>query len=106
MVQRVQQSCSYFRSATIFSILLFLLTTADCIAQVYATSLRGLVTDPVGAVITTADVKLANTAEGFSRTVTTNANGEYQFLQVPPGTYSVNISAAGFANARRESVVL
>lgn len=56
--------------------------------------------------ITTAQVILANSTEGFSRTVTTSANGEYQFLQVPPGTYSVTVSAAGFASAHREPVVL
>ena len=106
MVQRVQLLCSCFLIFALFCLLLFLLTVPHCVAQISMTSLHGLVTDPAGAVITTADVKLLNTAEGFSRTVTTNASGEYRFPQVPPGTYSISVSAPGFASAHRESVVL
>jgi len=75
-------------------------------AQVSTTSLHGVVSDPAGAVISTAQVTLSNSADGFTRTVATSERGEYQFLQVPPGTYALSASAAGFAAARRESVVL
>jgi len=75
-------------------------------AQVSTTSLHGLILDTAGAVINSAQVTLRNSAEGFSRSVATNDRGEYQFLQVPPGTYVVTASAAGFAAARNESVVL
>ena len=75
-------------------------------AQVATTSLHGLILDTAGAVINSAQVTLSNSAEGFSRTVPTSERGEYQFLQVPPGTYVVTASAAGFAAARNESVVL
>jgi len=75
-------------------------------AQVSTTSLYGLILDTAGAVINSAQVTLRNSAEGFSRSVPTNERGEYRFLQVPPGAYVVTASAAGFAAARNESVVL
>ncbi|HVO61612.1 MAG TPA: TonB-dependent receptor [Terriglobales bacterium] len=75
-------------------------------AQVSTTSLHGVIADPAGAVINVAQVTLADSAGGFRRGVETNNRGEYQFLQVPPGTYAVTASAAGFATAQKDSVVL
>lgn len=63
-----------------------------------ATSLRGNVTDPSGAAIPNASVRLINTGTNATRTETTNAEGEYNFLQVTPGTYRVEVEATGFSN--------
>ena len=61
------------------------------------TLLRGTVTDPQGAVITGAVITLSNTATGFNRSVTTDSSGEYQFVQVAPGTYKIVADMVGFA---------
>ena len=61
-----------------------------------ATSLRGTVTDPSGGTIAGARVVLANTESKTERIATTGEQGEYQFLFVPPGTYSVTVTASGF----------
>jgi hypothetical protein len=90
----------------LLAFLLVLLLVSNSIAQVSTTLLRGVVSDPAGAVVSGAQMTLANSAVGFSRTVTSNERGDYQFLQVPPGTYSLTAVAAGFATTRRESVVL
>ncbi len=83
-----------------------LLLTASVSAQMATTSLRGVVTDPAGAVINGAQITLANSAAGFDRTASTNERGEYQFLQVLPGTYTLTVSAGGFATDRKEGVAL
>lgn len=62
-------------------------------------SIEGTVTDANGAVVpnATVTVRSTGTTAGFTRTVTANANGYVSILQVPPGTYSVTISAPNFA---------
>ena len=49
---------------------------------------------------------LADPAIGLSRTASTARDGAYQFLQLPPGTYTVTATAQGFAPATREGIVL
>ena len=67
---------------------------------------RGQVTDPSGAGVPAANVELRDTATGVTRTATTNSEGQYIFAQVPPGVYSVTVSAAAFAKAVAPSVAV
>jgi hypothetical protein len=57
-------------------------------------------------VVAGAEVVLADPSTAFSRSQKTDEHGAYQLLQVPPGTYTVSISAAGFTTSRKENVVL
>ena len=57
------------------------------------------VRDPNGALVKNATVTAQNLAQNFRHTVTANLNGEYQFLLLPPGGYSVTVEAPGFARA-------
>ena len=75
-------------------------------AQSATTSLRGTITDPKAAVVPGATVTLSNEATGFSRSVKTDDLGTYQFLEVPPATYVLTVTAAGFATVHRGNVVL
>jgi hypothetical protein len=75
-------------------------------AQSATTSLRGTISDAKGAVVTDASVTLSNKSTGFSRTVKTDDQGTYQFLEVPPSTYVMTVTATGFATTKRENVVL
>src|SRR5579864_5909675 len=70
------------------------------------TSLRGTITDAQGAVIESATVSLLNSQVGFRRTVLADATGTYQFLQVPPGKYSVSIEKPGFTSVTQQNVEL
>jgi len=71
-----------------------------------ATSLRGSVTDPSGSAIPNATVRLINTGTNSTRTDTTNANGEYVFLQVTPGAYRMEIEATGFTKYAQTGIHL
>jgi hypothetical protein len=75
-------------------------------SQSSSTSLRGTIVDPKGAVVSSAEVTLANPATGFSRTVKTDDRGVYQFLEIPPSTYNLTIEAPGFAALRIEGARL
>jgi hypothetical protein len=75
-------------------------------SQSATTSLRGTITDPKGAVVQGASLTLSNPETGFSRTVKSGSDGVYQFLEVPPATYSLTVSVAGFATIRRDKVIL
>jgi hypothetical protein len=60
------------------------------------TSVRGTVVDPSGKAVAGASVVLSNSESKTERTTTTGEQGEYQFLLVPPGTYQLAVTAAGF----------
>jgi hypothetical protein len=95
-----------FRNIAVSPLLLVLLLVSSLIAQVATTSLHGVVSDPAGAVVGGAQMTLANPATGLIRTTMSNERGEYQFLQVPPGTYSLAVAAEGFATVRKDAIVL
>jgi hypothetical protein len=75
-------------------------------AQSNAADLRGFVRDPQGAVIANAAVTARNQAVNVARTVTTNEEGFYQIVNLPPGDYEVSVEAANFKRAVVPSVVL
>ena len=68
------------------------------------TSLRGTLTDPSGAVIPEAIISITDAQTGTSRRGISDASGEYQFLQVPPGTYRLVAVKPGFATITRADV--
>lgn len=77
---------------------LFLINVSSIFAQATATAeLRGRVLDPNGAVIPGATVTATNNARGTTRSVTTDADGNYVILSLQPSTYTVKVEATGFA---------
>ena len=75
-------------------------------AQTATTSLRGVVTDPTGAVMPSVAVTVAETSIGFTQTHQTNEKGEYSFQQIPPGSYQIKISASGFNQGTERAQLL
>jgi hypothetical protein len=84
-------------SLFIFSFILSLCCSFRSLSQTAVTSLHGMIVDPGGAATPQADITLTNRESGFSQTRKSNAEGEYNFQQIPPGKYMVTINAAGFA---------
>jgi hypothetical protein len=70
------------------------------------TLLRGTITDPQGGLIAGAVVTLSNAGTGFNRSLTTDQRGEYQFVQLAPGTYKIDVEMMGFAKLTRTDVQL
>jgi hypothetical protein len=60
----------------------------------------GVVTDQSNAVVLGATVTLTDHSTGIAQTGMTNDNGRYIFLNLKPGTYSMEISKDGFSTTK------
>jgi Carboxypeptidase regulatory-like domain/TonB dependent receptor len=65
-------------------------------AQQISGSIRGTVTDSTGAVVQGATVTVKQTETDLSRTAVTDRGGNYVVLELPVGTYRLQITAKGF----------
>lgn len=75
------------------------LLSASIFAQSQATSgdIEGRVTDPAGAVIPGVTVTATNQPTGFEKSATTDEDGNYRIILLPPGSYDVKTSVpSGF----------
>src|SRR5208282_2359693 len=69
-------------------------------------SLSGTVTDPSGARIANATVKVTNPENGTVRTGTTTSAGEFSFALLLEGTYTLEVRAPGFKTTQQDRIVL
>ena len=95
-------------SGFLFTFLALLLLFCPCstYAQLSTASVNGTVHDATGAVIVGAQVILTDTATGTQRTTASNSAGDYAFVDVPPGNYTLTASKQGFATSKQPSFVL
>jgi hypothetical protein len=75
-------------------------------AQSTGGRIRGTVTDTSGASITGATVTLHHEATGTERQTQSGTNGEYGFLEVPVGAYTIESQQAGFKKYVSKGVTL
>ena len=87
-------------------ILLLTVLVTPSVAQTNKATITGTVTDPNGAVIAGATVKIVNVNTRAERTVTTNEDGTYNAPLLDIGTYNVTASATGFQSVTLEFVTL
>lgn len=73
-----------------------LLFSVAVFAQTQTATLRGSVRDSSGAMIAEARLTLVSEAQNRPWTARSNASGEYQFVLIPPGTYSLTVESPGF----------
>ena len=78
--------------------LLFQFSASISFAQTTTSTIEGAVTDPNGAVVAGATVKVSGVALATERTATTDADGQYRISALPAGTYTVTVSQTGFSN--------
>jgi hypothetical protein len=72
-------------------------------AQSAPGEIRGVVTDPSGALIASANVVLAS-SDGATTTATSGRDGGFHFAAVKPGTYTLVVEAKGFATTTLDSI--
>ncbi len=85
---------------------LTLVTGIPAIAQLSTASINGVVRDVTGAVIPTAELTLDNVETGVSRRAVSNAVGNYAFLNLTPGIYTLQVSKEGFNTGAAEPFTL
>jgi len=95
--------CRSIFLALLFSMVL-LLPVPHAGAQSTGGRIRGTVTDPSGGAVSGASVTLINSATNVSRDTVTGGTGEYQFLEVPVGTYELNVTQTGFKKFVRKEI--
>jgi hypothetical protein len=88
---------------TVFS---FLLCCVAAMAQPPAGQITGVVKDATGAVVAGAEVKATQTATGAVHTATSGTDGKYTLPDLPPGTYTLEVSKEGFGEFAQNEVVV
>lgn len=83
---------------------LALLTLPLVIAHSAGGSIEGKVTDPKGALVAGVTVMVTDPVTNQRFTGVTDKQGIYKVSGLPPGTYSVVVTAQGFSDARRDDV--
>src|SRR5215467_4500043 len=74
--------------------------------QVDAGSLSGTITDSSGAAISGAKVTLTNEDTGIVKATDSTSSGDYSFVPVKIGRYSVSAEFAGFQTVRKNNVTV
>jgi hypothetical protein len=90
-----------------FFFIVLLLFAANGNAQTAGTgNIQGVVADSSGAVIQGATVTAVNIATQTKHEAKTEGNGLFSFPNLAIGTYSVEVTAAGFERYRQSNIVL
>ena len=85
------------RCAICSCLILFCVMTGLALGQsVDRQQITGIITDSTGAAVPQADIVVTNEATGVSRTVTSNADGNYTVLNLPVGVYTITTTVSGF----------
>src|SRR5437879_4102191 len=79
--------------------LISVLSSATFGQALSAGTVAGVVLDPNNAAVPNATIKIANSVTGYTRTVTSNADGTFRFDNVPPNNYQLSVAASGFQDA-------
>jgi hypothetical protein len=79
---------------------------ASAAAQSATATLSGTVTDQNGAVVPGAKITVVNVGTRLQREATTNGEGYFVVLLLPPSNYKVRVEGQGFTPAEIESVIL
>src|ERR1700693_2772667 len=98
------------RSSVCLGVLPLLLTMLSIVPHAHAQStggrIRGTVTDTSGAAVTGAPLALTDEATNVTRSTVSGSNGEYIFLEIPVGTYDLNVTQQGFKRYERKGVTI
>jgi len=92
-----------------FSFLLMLPSLASsALAQTQITAgvIQGTVLDEQGGAVPGANTEVQNVDTNFTRTLTTDSDGRFVFLQLQPGRYLLTVSKQGFATVIQQNLEL
>src|ERR1039458_9307545 len=94
-------------SLVVTALLVFFVALQSLVlAQTGTTSLRGTVADSSGAAVSGAKVTLSSAERGIEHSATTGASGQYEFLQLQPGTYQLTVEMSGFRKHEHKNISL
>jgi hypothetical protein len=73
-------------------------------AQTFVGNLAGITTDSSGALLPNAVLKLESPSTGLTRAAISSAKGEYLFVDLPVGAYTLTVSASGFQSKKIDKI--
>lgn len=85
---------------------LWLFSTATCFGQTFYGSVIGSIIDASGSAVPEANLTLTNLGTAERRTFTTDASGNYQFLNLVSGQYKIEVEKTGFRRFAREPITV
>ncbi len=94
------------RNSFVQALIVCLSALTIVLAQVGAGSLNGTVTDPAGAVVAGATVRVTQDETGVATTAITTDAGTYTLPALPVGPYTVSVEKPGFKQTVRAGVVI
>jgi len=97
--ERFPRFCGWLLAASVL-----LLTSAVLFAQETTGGLQGTVKDPSGAVVSKAHLVVTASTLTGAKSLDTDASGSYHFANLPPGIYSIVVTAKGFKTTKRDGL--
>jgi hypothetical protein len=104
LLQRKEQEMRKFLMLGLALSLALIAATAQ--AQVTTGTVKGVVTDPNGAVVPGAKVTITRKSTSEAKETTTSDSGNFQFDQLQPGDYTITVEAANFKKAEINDVTV
>ncbi|MGI9165922.1 MAG: carboxypeptidase regulatory-like domain-containing protein [Pyrinomonadaceae bacterium] len=89
-----------------FALALLILFSSSAGAQTHRASVRGTITDPNGAVVAGATVKVVNTNTNETRSTLSNDEGAYTMSSLAPGPYRLEVESPGFKRLVVTQIIL
>src|SRR5579864_2763782 len=90
-----------------FFFLILACVSLCALAQVRTTGqLTGTVSDPSGALLPGVNVTVRDPTTGITQSANSNEQGQYVFPTLQPGTYELTVTAAGFATAIYNDILI
>ena len=83
-----------------------MLMASPLAAQSTYGSVTGTVTDASGSAVPDATVTLTSATTDFKATFTTSGDGQYTFVNLNPGPYTVEVDKPGFKHVKRTDVTV
>ena len=90
----------------LLAVLLAVLIVPGLFAQETTAGLQGIVKDPSGGIIVKASVEVTSPALIGSKKSETDTGGNFRFVNLPPGTYILSVTATGFRGYKQGNIEL
>ncbi len=88
------------------AVVLALIASASLMAQTFRGGISGAVTDPTGAAVAGAAIKLVSPETGLTREGVSTSGGEFVFQDLPLGKYDITVTQGGFDTVHVSGVVV
>jgi hypothetical protein len=106
MIHRDPKAQTYWRMAAWLLVVLSLWVGIPVIAQSGRGTLTGTVKDSTGSAVSGATLNLRESNTGSAYVGTSSSEGLFTFPELPPGTYTLEVNAAGFQSFEQVGIVV